>query len=91
MVVSAGKMVQSILRNCACVPTASADDSSASTVRGYPASRMPSGGRPVTYGVDEMGEVVAAALLLFAVVHPRWEFVFQPKYAAYLNLIEPCQ
>ena len=21
--------------------------------------------------------------------HPRWEFVFQPKYAAYLNLIEP--
>jgi transposase len=23
------------------------------------------------------------------VAHPRWEFVFQPKYAAYLNLIEP--
>jgi hypothetical protein len=22
-------------------------------------------------------------------MHPRWEFVFQPKYAAYLNLIEP--
>jgi hypothetical protein len=21
--------------------------------------------------------------------HPRWEMVFQPKYAAYLNLIEP--
>ncbi|MFN8517268.1 MAG: hypothetical protein U0841_32805 [Chloroflexia bacterium] len=21
--------------------------------------------------------------------HPRWAFVFQPKYAAYLNLIEP--
>jgi hypothetical protein len=21
--------------------------------------------------------------------HPRWEFVFQPTYAAYLNLIEP--
>ena len=21
--------------------------------------------------------------------HPRWEFVFQPKYAASLNLIEP--
>ncbi len=21
--------------------------------------------------------------------HPRWEFVSQPKYAAYLNLIEP--
>lgn len=26
---------------------------------------------------------------LFALAHPRWEFVFQPKYAAYLNLIEP--
>ncbi len=21
--------------------------------------------------------------------HPRWEMVFQPRYAAYLNLIEP--
>lgn len=28
-------------------------------------------------------------LLLFNLAHPRWEFVFQPKYAAYLNLIEP--
>jgi hypothetical protein len=28
-------------------------------------------------------------VLLFAAAHPRWEFVFQPKYAAYLNLIEP--
>ena len=28
-------------------------------------------------------------MLLFALAHPRWEFVFQPKYAAYLNLIEP--
>jgi transposase len=28
-------------------------------------------------------------VLLFALGHPRWEFVFQPKYAAYLNLIEP--
>jgi hypothetical protein len=28
-------------------------------------------------------------LLLFLVHHPRWEFVYQPKYAAYLNLIEP--
>jgi hypothetical protein len=26
---------------------------------------------------------------LFSLAHPRWEFVFQPKYAAYLNLIEP--
>ena len=28
-------------------------------------------------------------MLLFTRAHPRWEFVFQPKYAAYLNLIEP--
>jgi hypothetical protein len=28
-------------------------------------------------------------VLLFSLGHPRWEFVFQPKYAAYLNLIEP--
>jgi hypothetical protein len=26
---------------------------------------------------------------LFTLSHPRWEFIFQPKYAAYLNLIEP--
>jgi hypothetical protein len=29
-------------------------------------------------------------VLLFALAHPRWQLVFQPKYAAYLNLIEPC-
>ena len=28
-------------------------------------------------------------MYLIALAHPRWEFVFQPKYAAYLNLIEP--
>ena len=28
-------------------------------------------------------------LLLFMIHHSRWEFVYQPKYAAYLNLIEP--
>ena len=28
-------------------------------------------------------------MLLWALAHPRWEFVFQPTYAAYLNLIEP--
>jgi hypothetical protein len=27
--------------------------------------------------------------LFFLWQHPRWEFVYQPKYAAYLNLIEP--
>ena len=28
-------------------------------------------------------------VLLFNLRYPRWEFVFQPTYAAYLNLIEP--
>ncbi len=28
-------------------------------------------------------------MLLWTLAHPRWEFVFQPTYAAYLNLIEP--
>ena len=31
----------------------------------------------------------APDVLLFMLAHPRWEMVFQPKYAAYLNLIEP--
>jgi transposase len=31
----------------------------------------------------------ATDVLLFSLAHPRWEFVFQPTYAASLNLIEP--
>jgi transposase len=31
----------------------------------------------------------AADVLLWSLAHPRWEFVFQPTYAAHLNLIEP--
>ena len=31
----------------------------------------------------------AMDVLLWALAHPRGEFVFQPPYAAYLNLIEP--
>lgn len=31
----------------------------------------------------------ATDVLLFALQYPRWEFVFQPTYAACLNLIEP--
>jgi transposase len=31
----------------------------------------------------------AVDVLLFNLAHPRWECVFQPTYAAYLNLIEP--
>jgi hypothetical protein len=28
-------------------------------------------------------------VLLFLIHQPRWEFVYHPKYAAYVNLIEP--
>lgn len=39
--------------------------------------------------VDNLNAHRAPDVLLFSLAHPRWEFVFQPKYAAYLNLIEP--
>ncbi len=39
--------------------------------------------------LDNLRAHRATDVLLFALAHPRWEFVFQPKYAAYLNLIEP--
>lgn len=39
--------------------------------------------------VDNLNIHRATDVLLFNLAHPRWEFVFQPKYAAYLNLIEP--
>ena len=39
--------------------------------------------------LDDLNVHSAPDVLLFALLHPRWEFVFQPKYAAYLNLIEP--
>ena len=39
--------------------------------------------------VDNLNTHRATDVLLFSLNHPRWEFVFQPKYAAYLNLIEP--
>jgi hypothetical protein len=39
--------------------------------------------------VDNLSTHRASDVLLFSLDHPRWEFVFQPKYAAYLNLLEP--
>ena len=39
--------------------------------------------------VDNLNIHSAPDVLLFGLLHPRWELVFQPKYAAYLNLIEP--
>jgi len=38
--------------------------------------------------IDNLSAHRATDVLLFSFAHPRWEFVFQPKYAAYLNLIE---
>ena len=39
--------------------------------------------------LDNLSTHRATDVLLWALTHPRWEFVFQPTYAAYLNLIEP--
>jgi hypothetical protein len=39
--------------------------------------------------VDNLNVHRAVDVLLFSLAHPRWEFVFQPKNAAYLNPIEP--
>lgn len=50
---------------------------------------LPAGIARVYAIVDNLNVHRATDVLLFALAHPRWEFVFQPKYAAYLNLIEP--
>jgi transposase len=39
--------------------------------------------------LDNLNSHRTTDVLLFLLAHPRWEMVFQPKYAAYLNLIEP--
>jgi transposase len=39
--------------------------------------------------LDNLSAHRATDVLLFSLAHPRWEFVFQPVYAAYLNRIEP--
>jgi DDE superfamily endonuclease len=39
--------------------------------------------------VDDLQAHRATDVLPFALANPRWGFVFRPKYAAYLNLIEP--
>ena len=44
---------------------------------------------PVYAVRDNLSAHRAVDVLLWALAHPRWEFVFQPRYAAYLNLIEP--
>jgi transposase len=50
---------------------------------------LPAAAEPVYAILDNLSAHRAADVLLFSLAHPRWEFVFQPTYAAYLNLIEP--
>jgi transposase len=50
---------------------------------------VPTEGERIYAIVDNLNVHRATDVLLFVLHHPRWEFVFQPKYAAYLNLIEP--
>jgi transposase len=38
--------------------------------------------------LDNLSTHRAPDVLLFALAYPRWEFVYQPVYAAWLNLIE---
>ena len=39
--------------------------------------------------VDNLWMHRSMDVMLFCLTHPRWEFLFQPRVAAYLNLIEP--
>ena len=50
---------------------------------------IPSTTRRVYAIMDNLSSHRTTDVLLFLLAHPRWEMVFQPKYAAYLNLIEP--
>jgi transposase len=50
---------------------------------------VPSGVSRVYAVLDNLPTHRTTDVLLFSLGHPRWEFVFQPRYAAYLNLIEP--
>jgi hypothetical protein len=53
------------------------------------AAWVPSTARSVYAILDNLSAHRATEVLLFSLAHPRWEFVFEPVYAAYLNLIEP--
>ena len=50
---------------------------------------LPQGVERVYAIADNLSSHRAPDVLPFMLAHPRWEVVFQPKYAAYLNLIEP--
>jgi transposase len=50
---------------------------------------LPTGSVRVYAILDNLSTHRALDVLLWALAHPRWAFVFQPIHAAYLNLIEP--
>lgn len=50
---------------------------------------LPAGVGTVYAVLDNLAARRSTDALLFSLAHPRWEFVFQPTRAAYLNLIEP--
>lgn len=50
---------------------------------------IPAESKPLYAILDNLRTHSAYDVLLFSLCHPRWEFVFQPKRAPYLNLIEP--
>jgi hypothetical protein len=50
---------------------------------------VPAGVGTVYAILDNLAAHRGTDALLFSLAHPRWEFVFQPVAAAYLNLIEP--
>jgi DDE superfamily endonuclease len=50
---------------------------------------IPEGVEKVIAIVDNLRMHRSQDAMLFSLTHPRWEFLFQPKAAAYLNLIEP--
>jgi transposase len=49
----------------------------------------PQGTKRIVAILDNLRTHRTADVLLFSLSHPDWEFLFQPVYAAYLNLIEP--
>ncbi len=50
---------------------------------------VPGGADRVYAVLDNPSTHRALDVLLWALAHPRWEFVFPPTSAAYLNLLEP--
>jgi hypothetical protein len=46
-------------------------------------------GKRVFAILDNLAAHRCADMMLFSTAHPHWHFIFQPTYAAYLNLIEP--